>query len=127
MLVLKVCGGAILVAFLGLVLSELGFRGKKTVTTLGVIMLLLVFVDMAAEVVSEVTKLSISDEGRQSLTLALKIIGVGHAFNICADICSELSESGIASAVTLIGRVEILLMILPSIVDLIKYSSSILT
>jgi hypothetical protein len=82
---------------------------------------------MAAEVVSEITKLSISDEGRQSLTLALKIIGVGHAFNICADICSELSESGIASAVTLIGRVEILLMILPSIVDLIKYSSSILT
>lgn len=124
MLVIKICGGAILLSILGLLLSELGFRGKKALSTLGIIIFLLVFIDLLADAVWEITSLPITDEGRDSLALALKIVGVGHAFNICADVCTELSEGGIANAVSLVGKLEILLMVLPTVVDLIKYSTS---
>ena len=124
MLAIKICGGAILLSILGLLLSELGFRGKKALSTLGIIIFLLIFIDLLSDAVSEISSFPITDEGRGSLALALKIVGVGHAFNICADVCTELSEGGIASAVSLVGKLEILLMVLPTVVDLIKYSTS---
>ena len=125
MMALKICGGAILLSALGLLLSELGFRGKKALSTLGIIIFLLVFINLLSDAVSEIVSFPITNEGRESLSLALKIVGVGHTFNICADACSELSEGGIASAIALIGRMEILLMALPTVIDLIKYSTSI--
>jgi hypothetical protein len=125
-MVLKICGGAILAAVLGFILSELGFRGKKAFTTLMVVIFLLIFVDLIADATSQIMSVSITDEGKKSLALALKVVGVGHAFNISADACAELSENGIASVLTLVGRLEILIMILPYAIELIKYSTSIL-
>lgn len=125
MLAVKICGGAILLSFLGLLLSELGFRGKKAFSTLGIIIFLLIFIELLSDAISDITSLPITSEGRDFLTLALKILGVGHAFNICADVCSELSEGGIATAISLVGKLEILLMVLPTVLDLIKYSTSI--
>lgn len=124
-MILKICGGAILLSVLGLLLSELGFRGKKAITTLSVIIFLLIFVDLLADAISKITAISIPEKGRESLTLALKVVGVGHAFNLSADACSELSEGGISSALILVGRLEILIMILPTVIDLISYSASI--
>lgn len=124
-MILKICGGAILLAVLGFLLSELGFRGKRAFTVLSVIIFLLIFIDLVSDAISQITAISIGEEGRESLSLALKIVGVGHAFNFSADTCSELSENGIASVLTLIGRMEILLMILPTAIELISYSASI--
>ena len=124
-MILKICGGAILLAVLGFLLSELGFRGKRAFTVLSVIILLLIFIDLVSDAISQITAISIGEEGRESLALALKIVGVGHAFNFSADACSELSENGIASVLTLVGRMEILLMILPTAIELISYSASI--
>lgn len=124
-MVLKICGGAILAAVLGFILSELGFRGKKAFTTLMMVIFLLIFVDHIADAASQIMSVPITDEGKKSLALALKIVGVGHAFNLSADACAELSEGGIASALILVGRLEILAMILPSVIELIKCSTSI--
>lgn len=124
-MVLKICGGAILAAILGFILSELGFRGKKAFTTLMIVIFLLIFVDHIADAASQIMSVPITDEGKKSLALALKIVGVGHAFNLSADACAELSEGGIASVLTLVGRLEILAMILPSVIELIKCSTSI--
>ena len=124
-MILKICGGAILLAVLGFLLSELGFRGKRAFTVLSVIIFLLIFIDLVSDAISQITAISIGEEGRESLSLALKIVGVGHAFNFFADTCSELSENGIASVLTLVGRIEILLMILPTAIELISYSASI--
>ena len=124
-MILKICGGAILLAVLGFLLSELGFRGKRAFTVLSVIILLLIFIDLVSDAISQITAISIGEEGRESLALALKIVGVGHAFNLSADACSELSENGIASVLTLVGRLEILLMILPTAIELVNYSASI--
>ena len=121
---LKVCGGALLAAIVGFVLSELGFRGKRVVSSFVIIIFLLFFVDAAADAVSMILAIPI-DEEREAINIALKIVGVGHAFNICADVCAELSEAGLATAITLVGRIEILLIVLPEAMGLIEYSLSI--
>ena len=121
---LKVCGGALLAAIVGFVLSELGFRGKRVVSSFVIIIFLLFFVDAAADAVSMILAIPI-DEEREAINIALKIVGVGHAFNICADVCAELSETGLATALTLVGRIEILLIVIPEAMGLIEYSLSI--
>ena len=121
---LKVCGGALLAAIVGFVLSELGFRGKRVVSSFVIIIFLLFFVDAAADAVSMILAIPI-DEEREAINVALKIVGVGHAFNICADVCAELSETGLATALALVGRIEILLIVIPEAMGLIEYSLSI--
>lgn len=121
---LKVCGGALLAAIVGFVLSELGFRGKRVVSSFVIIIFLLFFVDAAADAVSMILAIPI-DEEREAINVALKIVGVGHAFNICADVCAELSETGLATALALVGRIEILLIVLPEAMGFVEYSLSI--
>ena len=125
MTVIKACGGALLAATVGFVLSELGFRGKRAVSATLIVIFLLSFVDLLADAVSKITLVSIADEGKESLRCALKIVGVGHAFNIASDTCQELSEGGIGAALSLVGKLQIILMILPTVIDLIEYSASV--
>jgi stage III sporulation protein AD len=53
----------------------------------------------------------------EPVSVILKIIGLGYLFGISADICRELGEGGIAKALEVAGRVEIILLSVP---DLIK-------
>lgn len=125
MTVIKACGGALLAATIGFVLSELGFRGKRAVSATLIVIFLLSFVDLLADAVSKIALVSIADEGKEALRCALKIVGIGHAFNIASDTCQELSEGGIGTALSLVGKLQIILMILPTVIDLIEYSASV--
>ncbi len=124
---LRICGIGILVAVISFLLSELGFRGKRALGTLGVVLFLLVFIDLAKDAITKIADIPISEQGRKSFSSALKIIGVGHAFGISGDICTELSEGGVASMLLLIGRLEIVLIIIPYLRDLVEYSSKMLS
>lgn len=121
------CGIGILVAIMGFILSELGFRGKRVFSTLAIVLFLLVFIDLAKDIILELKTLPIGEYGVAALSSALKIIGVGHAFGISSDICTELSEGGVASVLLLIGKLEIAIIILPHFKEFIEYSSKILS
>ena len=121
------CGIGILVAVMGFILSELGFRGKRVFSTLAIVLFLLVFIDLAKDIILELKALPIGEDGVAALSSALKIIGVGHAFGISSDICTELSEVGVASVLLLIGKLEIAIIILPHFKEFIEYSSKILS
>ena len=51
---------------------------------------------------------------------ALKVLGLGYLYGICADVCRDLSEAGIAKAVEAVGRVEIVAVIMPYFEEIIK-------
>ena len=124
MFILKACGSALLIAALTFVLSELGFWGKKAVSALGIVIFFLVFADLAADILSRIGGIEIGEVGRGAVETALKVVGVGHAFGVCADVCSELSEVGIANALTVVGKLEILLIMLPTVIELVEYAGS---
>ena len=114
----KTCGVALIAAFLCYLLGELGFRGKRVISSFALVFFFLIFVDLAGEIFGSIAAVSIGDEGREAISAALKIIGIGQGFGICASLCSELSENGIASVITLIGKAEIVLIMLPFLREL---------
>ena len=123
---LKICGIAIIAAVMGYLLSELGFRGKRAFSVLCSVIFLLVFIDVAKDVIAEIGCLSLGDEGQRMFSSALKVVGIGHAFGISSEICSELSEGAIASVLTLVGKLEIVIIIIPYIRDLLEYAGEIM-
>lgn len=120
---LKVCGVAIIVAIMGYVLSELGFKGKRAFSVLCTVILLLVFSSLVSDLMEKITGFSLDKNSQRLISSALKITGIGHAFGISSDICSELSEGGVASVLALIGKLEIALIIIPYIGELMEYAT----
>lgn len=115
----KVIAYALITALLGVVLRELGFRGTRLVMLIGTVSLIGVSVVYIGDVVS----LLPSGDGSGEYAVAmLKIVGVGYAFGICADVCRELGEGSLGGAVCLCGRVEILFLSLPYIKRIVERS-----
>ena len=122
----KTCGAALIAALLCYLLGELGFRGKRVISSFALVFFFLVFVDLAGEILENLTSLQIGKEGQEAISAALKIIGIGQGFGICASVSSELSEGGIASVITLIGKAEIVLIMLPFLRELFELVGAIM-
>ena len=115
---LKLIAYVLITLFLGVVLRELGFKGAKLVLIVGMISVIGAITVYIGKLASE---FAVFGEGTGAYATAiLKIVGVGYAFGICSDICAELGEGGLASAVCLFGRVEIMAILLPFIKMIIE-------
>ena len=108
----KLCAIGLLCAAVGFMLSELGFRSRRAVSVLGIIILLGLVGGNIGQLFSTVGGLAM-DAQAESVSVALKIIGVGYIFGIGSDLCEELGEVGVAKALMLAGRIEIIVIILP--------------
>jgi stage III sporulation protein AD len=53
-------------------------------------------------------------------TVLLKALGIALLSQICADICRDCGESSVASGVELAGKLEILILCLPLIVEIFE-------
>lgn len=113
----KVVAYALITLFLGVLLRELGFRGSRLVSILGTVSVIGAAVVSLDSILSLVPQL----DGASEYTVAmLKIIGVGYACGVCADVCSELGEGSLAGAVSLFGRAEIVVISLPFITRIVE-------
>lgn len=116
---------AMITLFLGVLLREFGFRGARLFSILG-----------SVTVVSAVALAAMEDgllssyfqggDSAQRIGVIMKVLGVGYVSGICADVCSDLGESGLANAVTLVGRVEIIMLSLPSVKEIIEQGMALL-
>ena len=113
----KVVAYALITLFLGVLLREVGFRGSRLVTILGTVSV----IGAAALSLDALTGLIPQLDGANEYSVAmLKMIGIGYASGICADVCSELGEGSLAGAVCLFGRVEIVIISLPFITRIVE-------
>ena len=108
---LKMLALAMITLFLGAILGELGFKGKRLVVLLGTVLLIGMSVLRIGDVIDMLP--GIGGEGEKYTVAMLKMIGVGYAFGIASDVCRELGEGSLADAVCLFGRIEILVLSLP--------------
>ena len=110
----------ILLAVVGFLLSEMGFKGKRAFALFSLVVLCFSVVGELGEIFSAVS--SVSEEVGISGVLrgALKVVGLGYVFGISSDVSEELGEKGIAKGLTLVGRVEIFGISLPYIKDIIE-------
>ncbi len=114
---------ALLTAISAMLVRECGGRLAALVSLTGGVVILLAVFPRAAEIVSELRGLAAlgADEW---LAPILKIIAVGYAVEIGADICRELGEAGVAARLELCGKLEILLLALPSFLGLLELAVS---
>lgn len=113
----RVAAIALLLSVLGYLLSELGWRGRRIFTALGCVTLLLLLSDGLGSIISEMKKICDVGGVGDTARTALKVVFSGYVFGFCSDTATELGESGIANAVNIAGRVEILLIVLPYLSD----------
>ena len=114
----KVIAYALITLFLGVVLKELGFKGSRLIMLLGTVSLLGLSVIYVGEAVSLFPGLD--GEGKEYSVAMLKMVGVGYAFGICSDVCRELGETSLASALCLFGRIEILMLSMPFVKNVLE-------
>ena len=109
----KICAigllGAVLAAFLG----ELGFKNKKLVSILTAIVLFGALKDGIGIYVEKIVGLSEMAGIGDACLCSLKAVGLGYLFGFSSDLCEELGEGGVARAMTVVGKVEIMIVALP--------------
>jgi hypothetical protein len=125
MMALKVLGFGILVAVSSFFLSEMGFKGKRIYGALGICLLLLYFLSSFGDALSVITSYDVGEGTGEAIRCALKIIGIAEAFSLAAEVATELSERGVASALGLIGKLEIFLISLPYVEKMISLARDI--
>ncbi len=109
----RVCALALLVALLGSVMSELGFKSKKLFGILSILMILIAISDSLFSVFTRLSELSELVGISEAVKCALKAVGAGYVFGFVGSVLNELGEGGLASAVAIACRVEIFLIVLP--------------
>ena len=117
---LRLCGIAVLGAVVAMLLGELGFKGRRLISLRVIITLLLAVGDGLSQVVGAVTDFGNVAGIGETVRVALKVILVGYLFGISADLCSELGEGGLANALTLCGRVETFVLVLPQFREILR-------
>lgn len=123
---LSIFGFAMVLVFLGVILRDMGFRGVKLYSVLGLVLLFVAFIDLAERLVFAIEPVIEMGGVGGVATLALKIIGVGYVYGIASDICRDMGEGGVANAVLGVGRVEILLISAPSVVGIVELATELI-
>ena len=116
-----------LLAVMALLLRSFGFRGAAVFASLAVAAILSLVAGELGELISVAEKSPLlGEEALEYFSAISKIVGASYLFGICADICTELGEGGIAKAVALSGRIEILLIAAPYFVRILKLAEGML-
>lgn len=110
---LKLLGAAVISAVCGMLLGELGFRGRKLFGLLCALVILCAISGDAVKIIQDFTSIEGVGELSEIGSVCAKIIGVGYLFGFVCDIASELGETAVASAVSMAGKLEILIIIFP--------------
>lgn len=116
-------GIAVLSAFLLLILRDAGSRLSPLVAVAGGILLLSFLLLRYGTILGFLRELPLGEEGMEALTLSLRVLGICFLTEMCASLCRDMGEGGLATRVEWCGRAEILLCTLPSLSKMIEYAT----
>ncbi len=123
---LKLVSLALVVVCLSFILKEIGFKGTKLMTAVGLCALYVSALVGFSSVWEELDSLGIEGLTEYAKDV-IRIVGVGYVFGIGSDICAELGEGGLASALNVAGRVEIILIMLPFVKRIIALATEVMS
>ena len=109
-------------AFLALVLKEIGFKGARLISAVVCVTVFFFATSGIGKIMKAVFTAADVGGVEEAAGCMMKIVGIGYVFGICSDLCREVGENGVASALQMAGRVEILLISVPFITEIIGYA-----
>ena len=110
---LRIGAVGILLAVTALLLKDLGWRGAAVFSAFSLVLLLSMCNEGLLTLSGAIAEISENAAVSEAALGVLKITGVSLLMGVCAEVCRELGESGVARGVVLAGRVEILCIALP--------------
>lgn len=125
--ILKICAAALVVGVAAFLLREMGWRGAIAFSIFGTVALLSFLSDGLFTFVGSIKSLSETAGTSDMAKEILKIIGASYVFGISSDICLELGERALSSALTAVGKVEILLVTLPYFIKILEAATSLVS
>ena len=112
-MIFKACALALVGAFCAFILRELGWHSAGITATLCALIVFSLITDGVLAFTKEIERLYVLAELSDYGKCVLKIVGIGYVSGIGSDICRDVGQAGIATALGVVGRIEILLVVLP--------------
>lgn len=125
-MILRICGGALIVAFVTLIIRQYKPEMTMPVTVAGAVLILLTAVLRLAPQIEYVSGLWFAEELRGYAAPLVKSLGVALIAQTTSDICRDMGENGAAAKVEFAGKVEIMLLCLPLIDELLGFARELL-
>ena len=119
-MILRLIGAALILTASAFLLKSFGWRGAPVFTAVALILFIGEAKSELEYMFASIKKIGTESGIEDALSAAIKVLGIGYLFGICADICRELFETGIAKAVEVVGRVEIIAVVIPYFEEIIK-------
>lgn len=114
----RIAAGGVLSGVVGVILSELGFKGKRIFTAVCFTLLISIALSGAGDMLGSILGFAEGAGVGRIAKVAVKVVGVGYVFGFTSDICEELGERGVASALSAAARIEILLLVFPYFMEI---------
>ena len=112
-MIMRLCAVGLLTAVLGLLISEGGRGLRGPIITVGAVVILSLVFERISTLTSGLFSLASGAGVEEICSAAMKVVGAGYVFGICSDICRELDAPLVANALTVGGRAEIILIVMP--------------
>ena len=123
---LGVCGVAIAAAFLALLLSEIGYKGARLLSVAASVILFTVALAQISDILSLLDPILSAENIKEPVRLSLKVVGIGYTVGVCRDAVDDLGHKSLASSLMTVGRLEILAVVVPEIINIVRLASSLI-
>ncbi len=111
---------ALIMVTVNFLLGEMGYKGKKAVAALSMLLLFCSVTEGIADTVGELISIAEYSGVRDIAVIAVKVLGIGYVFGIVSEVCEELGERGIATVTVNVGRVEIFMLVFPYFKEIVE-------
>lgn len=119
-------GVALVGALFAFILREMGFRASALIGALCAVGLFALATLGIGEIKDELAPHLASSGASELFGSALLAVGVAYLFSFAAELARALGEGTVASALELLGRVEIVVMAAPALAEILKMAEEII-
>ena len=111
---------ALIAAISALLLRDFGWKGVPVFSLICFILIISLSEPYLRELTERLLLLGEMGDVSEEVRAVLKVVGVGYLCGIVSDSCQELGEGRIAGAVSFIGRIEIIAIVMPFFEEIIR-------
>ena len=119
--IFQIVAVGILGAVLAITIKKQSPETAILITITASVLIFLMVLPMLTQAVGIITRLGeMADAHTQYVGLALRVVGIAYMAELGASVCTDAGETAIAAKIDLAGRVIILVMALPIVIDILQ-------
>jgi stage III sporulation protein AD len=121
MTILQIVAAGVLSAVLAIIVKKQSPEAALMITIAASVLIFMMIMPLVAEAIGILQRVGgMLDGGLPYVLLIVKVIGVAYMAELGASVCQDAGETAIAARVEMAGRVMILVLAVPVILDLVN-------